>query len=67
MKIAIAGDEVFGRGVNIGEVASAAAGYPDLLADGFVALENENGSATLSCLNRAHQSRSAGSDDDHVV
>src|SRR6266571_7591941 len=37
VKVGIAGDEMFGRGVDVGEVAASATGDPDLFADGFVA------------------------------
>src|SRR5438270_10756163 len=67
MEIGIARNEVFGRGVDVCEVASAAAGNSDFLAGRVVPLEHRHRPAALSRLDRAHQPGSAGSDDDDIV
>src|SRR6266480_4880484 len=40
VKVGIAGDEMFGSGVDVGKVAASATGDLDLFADRLVALEN---------------------------
>ena len=67
VKVRIAGYEVFGGGVDIGEVASSAARDADFLADRLIALEDGNGSPSLSRLDSAHQAGRSRSDDDHVI
>ena len=67
VKVRIAGYEVFGRSVDIGEVASSAARDPDFLADRLVPLEDGNGSPSLSRLDSAHQAGRSRSDDDDVI
>ena len=67
VKVWIAGDEVFVRGMDIGEVASSAARDPDFLADRLVPLEEGNGSPPLSRLDSAHQAGRSRSDDGDVI
>ena len=67
VKVWIAGDEVFVRGMDIGEVASSAARDPDFLADCLVPLEDGDGSPALSRLDSAHQAGRPRSDDDDVI
>ena len=53
--------------VAVREVAAAAAGDADLLADDGVVLDQENAAAALAGLRRAHHARGAGADDDYIV
>jgi hypothetical protein len=53
--------------MHVGEIAAAAAGDQNLLADTFGAFEDNNAAATLSRFDAAHQPGSATSKDDDVV
>ena len=64
---AIRGNEILGSGMNIGEVAAAAAGDLDFPSDDVVMFENCHPPSALSSLDRAHQTGCAASDDDHVI
>jgi hypothetical protein len=66
MEVRITRNELLGRGVDIREVAPSAAGYPDLLARGFVALDNQNRAPSFSRLDSAHQTGRPGPDHDDV-
>src|SRR5215471_13282709 len=67
MEVRISRNEVFGRGVGVGEIASSASGDPNFLADRFVAFENQNGSSALSRFDRAHQPGSTGANNHDIV
>lgn len=67
VKVRIAGYEVFGGGVGIGEIASSAARDADFLADRLIPLEDGDGSPSLSRLDSAHQAGRPRSDDDDVI
>jgi len=53
--------------VQVGEVAAAAAGDQDFLADSVGAFENQNTAAALASFNGTHQAGRAGSENDDVV
>jgi hypothetical protein len=63
----ISADEVLCARVNIGEIAAASAGNSNLLSDGFIALEDGNGSPAFPGLDRAHEPRSSSADNHYVV
>ena len=66
MKARVIRDEVVRRRVEIREIAAAATGDPDFLADGFVMFEDGNAAAALTRLNGAHQAGGASADDDNI-
>ena len=66
VKVGIAGDEMFGRGVDVREVAASAAGDPDLFADCFVAFEDGHRPAPLTRFDSAHQAGRARTDNHDV-
>ena len=53
-EVGIFGEKIFGAGVDVGEVGSAAPGDQDLLADAFGVVEQDNPAATAASLNCAH-------------
>ena len=59
--------EILRAGVQVGEVAAAAAGDEDFLADSIRAFEHQNTPATLAGLNGTHQAGRTGSENDDVV
>src|SRR5262249_20344230 len=67
VEVRISGNEVLGPGVDVCKVASSASGYPNFLADRFVAFENQNRSSALSRFNRAHQAGSTSSNNHDVI
>ena len=67
VKVRIGGYEIFGCGVDIGEVASSTARDADFLADRLIPLDDGNGSPSLSRLDSAHQAGRPRSDDDDVI
>jgi uncharacterized protein (TIGR00266 family) len=58
---------MFGRRVDIGEIATAAARDANFLADALVAFENQNGTSAFSGLDGAHETCCAPADDDNVI
>jgi hypothetical protein len=52
-------EKIFRAGVDVGEVAPAAPGDQDLLADAFRVVEQDDASATAPGLNRAHHAGGA--------
>src|SRR5436190_10306818 len=67
LEVGIAGDEILGSRMNVGEITSAAARDTDLPADTFVAFQNDYGPAALSRLDGAHEPGGARTDDDNVI
>ena len=67
VEVWISRNEVLGRGAGVGKVASSASGYPNFLADRFVAFEKQNGSSALSRFDRAHQPGSTGANNHDIV
>ncbi len=59
--------EILRAGVQVGEVAAAAAGDQDFLADSIRSFEHQNTPAALAGLNGTHQAGRAGSENDDVV
>lgn len=62
----VGGDEVVGARVHIGEIAAAAAGDGDLLADLFGVFEYDYAAPAFAGLDRAEQTRCAAADNNHV-
>jgi hypothetical protein len=62
----IFGEEVFGLGVKIREVAAAAAGDEDFFADFFGTLEEHDAAAAFAGFDGAHQTSCAAAEDDYV-
>ncbi len=60
-EVRIFGEKIFGAGVDVGEVASAASGDQDLLADAFGVVEQDNPAATAAGLDCAHHAGGARS------
>jgi hypothetical protein len=63
----IGGKEILRAGVQVGEVAAAAAGDQDFLADSIRAFEHQNIAASLAGFNGTHQAGRAGPENDDVV
>jgi hypothetical protein len=53
--------------VEVGEIAAAAAGDQDFLADSIRAFEHQNTAAPLAGFNGTHQASRAGSENDDVA
>ena len=67
MKVCIVADEVVRRGIDVGEIAAAAARNPNFFTRCFVAFENEYASPAPSCFDRAHQAGRTGTENDDVI
>ena len=67
VKIWIGGNKVFGRGIDIGEVAASATRDSDFFTDRFVAFKNQNRPLSLSRFDAAHQTGSAGPNNYDVI
>ncbi len=63
----IGGKEILRAAVQVGEIAAAAAGDQDFLADSIGAFEHQNTPAALAGFNGTHQAGRAGSENDDVV
>jgi hypothetical protein len=66
-EVRVAGEVVFRRGVEVGEVAASAARDQDLASDAVVALNDQDAASALPRLDGAEQPRGAPADDDDVV
>ena len=62
----VGGEEVFGAGVEVGEVASAAAGDEDLFAGPVGMIEEEGAAAATGGLDGAHKASCSGSEDEDI-
>ncbi len=60
-------NEVARRGAGVGEIATPATGHQDLLADLVGMIDHQHLAAALAGSKGAHQSGSAGADDQHVA
>ena len=65
-EVRICRKKVGGVRMNISEVAAAAAGDRDLLADSIGVLQDQNLASAFACFNRAKQTRSATADDNDI-
>src|SRR5262245_53059529 len=57
---------MFGRGVQISKVTSAAAGYSNLLSDGVISFQNQHGTSVRSGFDGAHEGCGAGPHNNDV-
>lgn len=53
-EVRVFGEEIFRAAMDVGEVASAASGDQDLLADAFRMVQQDNAPATPTCFDCAH-------------
>src|SRR5258708_3188454 len=65
-KVWIGGDEIFRLAINIGEIAAAAAGNQDFLAQSVGAFNDRHAPAAFSGFCGAEKSRSTRPEDQHV-
>lgn len=65
-EVRVFGEEVFGAGVEVGEVAPASAGDEDFLAGEVCVVEQGDAAAATSGFDGAHQTGGACSDDEDV-
>ena len=65
-EVGVGGEEVFGAGVEVGEVAAAAAGDEDLLAGAVGVFEDEDAAAAAAGFDGAHEAGGAGAEDEDV-
>src|ERR1035441_9595927 len=63
-EVSIGRKKVLRAGVEVGEIAAAAAGDQDFLADSIRAFEHQNTAAQLAGFNGTHQASRAGSEND---
>ncbi len=66
-EVRIGGKKIFRRGVQVGEIAAAAAGDQDFLADSIGALQDQRTPPALAGFDGTHQSGSASPKNDDVV
>src|SRR5580658_11380667 len=66
-EVRIGGKKILRAGVEVGEIAAAAAGDQNLLADAIRAFQYQHTAATLAGFDGTHQPGSAGSENDDVV
>src|SRR5215467_9221090 len=62
----VGGDEVFRTAMQVGEVASPAAGDQDLFADTLGPLQHGHAASALAGFNGAHQAGCSGAENDYV-
>ena len=65
-EVRIGGKKIFGLAMEIGEVAAAATGDEDLLAESVGSLENGDTAAALTGFDGAHQTGGAAAEDQSV-
>jgi hypothetical protein len=65
-EVGIGGEEIFGSGVKVGEIAAAAAGNEDFLADAVGVLEKGDTASAFSGFNGAEQTSGAGAEDEDI-
>jgi len=66
-EVRIGGEETVRGAVDVGEIAAAAAGDEDLLADAIGMIEDQDAAATLACSDGGHEAGCAGSKDEDVT
>ena len=62
----VSGDEIVGGRIDVGKVASSAAGDGDVFPDAFCVLQHDNTATPLPSLNRAKKSCRTTTDNDHI-
>src|ERR1700757_5079371 len=66
-EVRIRGEEIIRGGMHVSEIAAAAAGDQNLLADSIGTFQHQHAPPALAGLNGAHQASSAASKNDDVV
>ena len=59
-------EEIVGRTMNVGEIASASAGNEDFFAEAFRALQHGYAASALPCFDAAEKTGGAGTENDGV-
>ena len=62
----VGAEEIFGVTMEVCEIAAAAAGDEDFLADAIGALEDRDAATALASFDGAEESRGAGAEDEGV-
>ena len=62
-EMGIGGEEIFGRGVEVGKIAAASAGDEDFFADAIGEFDDGNAAAKLGGLEGAEKAGGAGAED----
>lgn len=65
-KMRIGREEIFGRAIDVGEIAAASAGDEDFLAEAVGAFEDGDAAATLPCFDGAEKTGGTGTENDRV-
>jgi hypothetical protein len=65
-EVRIGGDKVFGRGVNVGEVAAASTGDENFFADAVGVLDDSDATAAVGGFNSAEEAGGACAEDQSV-
>jgi len=66
-EVRVFGEEVFGGGVEVGEVGAASAGDEDFFAGTVGVVEDEGAAAALAGFDGGHEAGGSGTEDDYVV
>ena len=66
-EVGVGRKKIFRAGVQVGEIAAAAAGDQDFLADSIGAFEHQDAPSALAGFDGTHQAGSACSENDDVV
>src|ERR1700744_3365949 len=66
-KVRISREEVFGVGVQVGEVTAAASGDQNLFADAIGMLQQENSTTAATGMHGAEKPGGAGAHNKHVI
>ena len=62
----VSGNKIFGRTVNIGEVAAATAGDQDFFADAIGVFKNSDAATAFACFDGAHQASGTRAENQSV-
>ncbi len=65
-EVGVGGEEVFGRGVEIGEIASTSAGDKDLFSGAVGEVEDEDAAVTASGFDCGHEAGGTGAKDEYI-
>ena len=62
-EVRVFGEEIFRAAVDVGEIAPAASGDEDLLADALCVIQQDDPAAAAACFDCAHHSGGTGAQD----
>jgi hypothetical protein len=65
-EVGIGGKEIFGRGVNVGEIATTTAGDEDFFADAVGMLDDRDAATTFASFDGAEKAGGASAEDQNV-